>query len=185
MKCVRRRKCLCCGELFRADPRNRRHQRHCGKAACRKASKAASQRRWLAKAENRDYFQGAINVARVQAWRAAHPGYWRRARAGTAPALQEDSSTQGIETHSDSPTPFQHSRCAFLTRKPAALRRVSSAAAKAAGLVQTQQYAKRWAGCRRRGQNSDLPFSRSMEMEADALGMEIAVRVSYKLEAVA
>ena len=102
MKHARRRKCLCCGELFRPDPRNRRHQRHCGEAACRKASKAASQRRWLAKSENRDYFQGAINVARVQAWRAAHPGYWRRPRAQPATALQEDCSTQGIETHSDS-----------------------------------------------------------------------------------
>ena len=58
---ARRRKCLCCGELFRADPRNLRHQRHCGDAACRKASKAASQRRWLAKSENHDYFRGAID----------------------------------------------------------------------------------------------------------------------------
>lgn len=102
MKRARRRKCLCCGELFRPDPRNLRHQRHCGSAACRHASKAASQRRWLAKSGNRDYFQGAINVARVQAWRAAHPGYWRRPGVQTAPALQEDCSAQGIETHSDS-----------------------------------------------------------------------------------
>ena len=102
MKRARRRKCLCCEELFRADPRNLRHQRHCPKPACRKQSKAASQRRWLAKEENRDYFRGAINVARVQAWRAAHPGYWRRPGAKPAPALQEDSSAQGIETHGDS-----------------------------------------------------------------------------------
>ena len=32
MKRARRRKCLCCGELFRPDARNLRHQRHCGKA---------------------------------------------------------------------------------------------------------------------------------------------------------
>jgi len=102
MKRARRRKCLCCGELFRPDARNLRHQRYCGTAACRKASKAASQRRWLAKSENRDYFHGAINVARVQAWRAAHPGYWRCGGAKPAPALQEDCSAQGIETHSDS-----------------------------------------------------------------------------------
>ena len=76
MKRARRRKCLCCGELFRPDARNLRHQRHCPKPACRKASKAASQRRWLSTSDNRDYFRGAINVARVQAWRAAHPGLW-------------------------------------------------------------------------------------------------------------
>lgn len=102
MKRARRRKCLCCGELFRPDARNRQHQRHCPKPACRKSSKAASQRRWLAKSENRDYFHGAINVARVQAWRAAHPGYWHRPGAQAATALQEDSSGQGIETQSDS-----------------------------------------------------------------------------------
>ena len=90
------------GNCFEPDARNLRHQRHCAKPACRKASKAASQRRWLAKAENRDYFRGAINVARVQAWRAAHPGYWRRPGVKPATALQDDSSAQGIETHSDS-----------------------------------------------------------------------------------
>ena len=101
MKRARGRKCLCCGELFRPDARNLRHQRHCPKPACRKASKATSQRRWLAQASNRDYFRGSINVARVQAWRAAHPGYWRRPGVKPAPALQEDSSAQGIETHSE------------------------------------------------------------------------------------
>src|SRR3990172_6920611 len=102
MKRARRRKCLCCGELFRPDARNLRHQRHCPKSACRKASKATSQRRWLAQAANRDYFRGSINVARVQAWRAAHPGYWRRPGVRRGTALQEDSSAQRVETHSDS-----------------------------------------------------------------------------------
>ena len=49
-----------------------------------------------------EYFRGAINVARVRVWRAAHPGYWRRPGAQPAPALQEDSLAQGIETHRDS-----------------------------------------------------------------------------------
>jgi len=102
MKRARRGKCLCCGELFRPDARNLRHQRHCAKPACRKASKAASQRRWLAKTANRDYFRGAINVARVQAWRAAHPGYGRRTGVRPSPALQDHSLAQGLETHSDS-----------------------------------------------------------------------------------
>ncbi len=49
----RRRKCRNCGQLYRPDPRNLRHQRYCSQPACRRASKAASQRRWLAKAANR------------------------------------------------------------------------------------------------------------------------------------
>jgi len=100
----RRRKCLHCGELYRPDPRNLRHQRYCSQPQCRKASKAASQRRWLAKAQNRDYFRGAANVERVRAWRAAHPGYWRRAGAQSTSALQEDSLAQPIETHEKSRT---------------------------------------------------------------------------------
>lgn len=73
----RRRRCLSCGELFEPDCRNRRHQRHCQKPCCRTASKAASQRRWLSKPANCDYFRGPENVLRVQRWRGAHPGYWR------------------------------------------------------------------------------------------------------------
>ena len=84
-----RRKCKCCRTLFRPDPRNRRHQRYCSAALCRAASKAASQARWRAAPENQGYFRGPVNVARVQAWRSCHPGYWRRARpVGTA--LQDD-----------------------------------------------------------------------------------------------
>ena len=89
----RRHKCLNCRRLLRPDPRNVRHQRYCSEPACRKASKMASQARWLAKAQNRNYFQGPVHVARVTAWRAANPGYARRGRR----ALQEDSSTQVVD----------------------------------------------------------------------------------------
>jgi hypothetical protein len=98
MKKRRRRKCQSCGELFRPDARNLRHQRYCSKPACRRASKAASQRRWLAKAPNRDYFRGPEHVERVRAWRAAHPRYWRH----RTPALQEHSSTQLSEIEEQS-----------------------------------------------------------------------------------
>src|SRR6266436_3906894 len=88
-----RRKCKCCLKLFRPDPRNRRHQRYCSATGCRAASKSASQARWLSTPENQGYFRGAVNVARVQAWRSRHPGYWRRGRrVGTA--LQEVSMAQ-------------------------------------------------------------------------------------------
>jgi hypothetical protein len=91
MKRHRRRKCRHCRELFLPDPRNLRHQHCCSKPACRRASKAASQQRWLRKAENHDYFRGPANVQRVRAWRGAHPGYRQRASPQTAVVLQEDS----------------------------------------------------------------------------------------------
>jgi hypothetical protein len=53
-----RRKCKCCLKLFRPNPRNRGHQCYCSAPACRAASKAASQARWLAAPENQGYFRG-------------------------------------------------------------------------------------------------------------------------------
>jgi hypothetical protein len=91
-----RRKCRYCLKLFRPDPRNRRHQRYCSAAACRAASKAASQARWLTAAANQGYFRGPVNVARVQAWRSRHPGYCRRGR-GVSSALQDLSMAQPVD----------------------------------------------------------------------------------------
>ncbi len=99
----RRRKCLNCRQLFRPDPRNVHHQRYCSQADCRGASKTASQRRWLDRPENRDYFHGPEQVARVQRWRAEHPGYWRK-RSFKPNPLQDDSSTQPIDKQKESST---------------------------------------------------------------------------------
>ncbi|MGH8603837.1 MAG: hypothetical protein ACREXR_13995 [Gammaproteobacteria bacterium] len=67
----RRRKCRSCGELFRADVRNLRHQKYCSNAACRKASKVASQRRWLSKPENRGKGKGGEGKrGRIYFWQA-------------------------------------------------------------------------------------------------------------------
>jgi hypothetical protein len=96
-----RRKCKCCLKLFRPDPRNLRHQSYCSAPACKAASKAASQARWLAKPENQDYFRGPENAARVNAWRAGHPGYWRKRRC-TGPALQEVSTAQPVDPAAES-----------------------------------------------------------------------------------
>ena len=105
-----RRKCKCCLKLFRPDPRNRRHQCYCAAPACRAASKTASQARWLAKPENQSYFRGPVTVARVQAWRSRHPGYWRKGRC-VGPALQDVSIAQpigpAIETASLVRSPLQ------------------------------------------------------------------------------
>ncbi len=97
MKKKRRRKCPHCRELCRPDPRNRRHQRYCSKPECQRASKAASQRRWLDQPANREYFRGPAHVERVRQWRAAHPGYWRR-RSQLPLPLQEVISAQPVES---------------------------------------------------------------------------------------
>jgi hypothetical protein len=82
------RKCLCCGLFFLPDHRNRERQRYCSAANCARASKAASQAAWLAQPENSSYFRDPSHVARVQAWRALHPGYGR-GRRRVARALQD------------------------------------------------------------------------------------------------
>jgi hypothetical protein len=107
--------------LFRPDPRNVRHQRYCSSPACRQASKAASQRQWLAQPENRDYFRGAEQVARVQRWRAEHPGYGRRPGASTADALQDDCLTQVIETQQESAFLASEALQEVLSAQPAVL----------------------------------------------------------------
>jgi hypothetical protein len=76
-KAVRKKRCRHCKDLFYPDPRNDGRQKFCSRPECRKASKAESQRRWLNKPENRNYFRNPENVARVQQWRREHPGYWR------------------------------------------------------------------------------------------------------------
>ncbi len=73
----RRRRCPHCHTLFSPDPRTRHRQRYCFREACRKASKASSQKRWIAKSGNRDYWRGPRQIERVRAWRRAHPGYWK------------------------------------------------------------------------------------------------------------
>jgi hypothetical protein len=92
-----RRKCRHCRQLFVPDPCNRYHQRFCSAPACQRASKAQSQRRWLAKPENRDYFCGPENVRRVQQWRAAHPGYARKRGSKAVGPLQEVLPLQPTE----------------------------------------------------------------------------------------
>lgn len=95
MSGITRIKCSHCKQLFTPDARNATRQRYCSQPACRKQSKADSQRRWLQKPENRDYFRGAEHVQRVQRWRAAHPGYWRRSKPGPA-ALQDPLIAQPL-----------------------------------------------------------------------------------------
>ena len=95
-------KCLCCGDLFKADVRNCRRQKYCPKRACRAAGKAARQRRWLAKPANQNYFREADNAARARAWQHAHPGYWRNTARYKSCTLQDALAAQAIEPITES-----------------------------------------------------------------------------------
>jgi len=101
MASIKRKKCCNCKDLFIPDPRNAERQKYCCKPECRKASKAASQERWLAKPENQGYFSGPENVKRVQRWRKAHPGYWRGKRKNKQDALQDSLNAQHAENYDD------------------------------------------------------------------------------------
>lgn len=96
-----RRKCRCCTKFFVPDPRNQTRQHYCSQPACRQASKAASQRRWLSQAGNGDYFRGADQVRRVQLWRKSHPGYWRR----------KHPSSQGTQSLESQPPNLAQGSC--------------------------------------------------------------------------
>lgn len=97
----RRRKCLHCGQFFLPDPRTHDRQKHCSAAPCRRASKRWRQQRWLSKEQNRDYFRDPANTARVQQWRKAHPGYWRRKVPEGETTLQDDCSSQPVDVQED------------------------------------------------------------------------------------
>ena len=93
--------CQNCKRVFHPDHRNVTRQRFCSKPECRHASKVDSQQRWRQKPENVDYFRGSDNVKRVQLWRQANPGYWRRKPpevSADPDALQETLTAQAMET---------------------------------------------------------------------------------------
>jgi hypothetical protein len=99
----RRRRCLCCRDLFNPDPRNRHHQRFCGKPDCQKASKTLSQARWRMKSDNQNYWRGPEEVERVRTWRKSHPEYWKRETAQGKGTLQEDCPAQVVESEQVNP----------------------------------------------------------------------------------
>ena len=76
----RRRRCLCCKELFLSDPRSRYHQKFCSAGECQRVSKARSQKMWREKPQNEGYWRRPENSERVRVWRKANPGYSGGAR---------------------------------------------------------------------------------------------------------
>jgi len=107
-----RRKCKSCLKLFRPHPRSLGRQEYCSAALCKRASKAASQARWLAKPENRDYFRHPVHVARVREWRARKVG---------SDGLQELKVTQVIDPESETRNFAMCSLQEIITAQPAVL----------------------------------------------------------------
>lgn len=91
---IKRKRCRHCNTLFIPDHRNRDRQNYCRLPECRDASKAASQRKWLDKPENQDYFRGPENVKRVQRWRKDNPGYSKRKSKIDPEPLQDPINRQ-------------------------------------------------------------------------------------------
>jgi hypothetical protein len=89
-----RRNCLHCKQLFLPDCRSGQRQRFCGQTDCRKASKRYSQRAWLAKPQNQNYFRDAQNAERVRHWQKEHPGYWENTARYRRRTLQDTCSKQ-------------------------------------------------------------------------------------------
>jgi hypothetical protein len=90
-------KCLCCRDHFIPEPRNQHHQRFCSKPDCRRASKRHSQKVWLAKPENKDYFRDPVHSERVRTWRQKHPGYWKNRKKKSGGTLQDVCPAQGVD----------------------------------------------------------------------------------------
>ncbi len=104
-----KRKCHHCGQHFDPDFRNATRQRYCQESACRKASKSASQRRWLRKPENRDYFRGPEHVQRAQEWRRTHPKTTdgKLVKGEKSPPLQDDCHEQPSDNKTESVNSIQ------------------------------------------------------------------------------
>lgn len=100
MGLIKRIICRHCKRLFPPDYRNKGRQKYCNAPSCRKVSKAASQRKWLQKPENENYFKGPINTRRVQDWRKQNPGYWKRPNLHNY-ALQDRLKAQPSEINKD------------------------------------------------------------------------------------
>jgi len=98
---IKKRKCKNCHTFFLPDSRNASRQRYCSKDQCRKASKKVSQRKWLEKPENQDYFCCPENTKRVQQWRKSHPKYWRQEASDPKTALQDPLNAQPADITGD------------------------------------------------------------------------------------
>ena len=100
MKRRRTKKCHHCSETFEPSPQNADKQCYCNASACKKASKRKANELWRAK--NPNYDKGSEAIARVQVWRASHPGYWRQKTGPLeASTLQDNPILQVVDNEKD------------------------------------------------------------------------------------
>lgn len=74
---VASKRCLNCRRRFQPDPRAARQQRACAREPCRRARRRLKLRSW----RKRHPGSAAPSPAKVRAWAAAYPDYWRQWRA--------------------------------------------------------------------------------------------------------
>jgi len=117
----KKRKCKHCKDFFIPDPKNAYHQKYCSEPDCKKASKAASQKRWRNKPENKNYFSGPDHVQRVRQWRKAHPGYWRKKTSSNPNALQDVLNENAKQKQSVNTNLAKHALQDVLTHQQAVL----------------------------------------------------------------
>jgi hypothetical protein len=114
----RRCHCLHCKELFLPDYRSQERQRHCSKPECRKARKQASQKAWLQKPANMNYFRDDKNAKAVREWQKAHPGYWKNSARWRGRTLKDACPPQLVvqqEVVENSPTRTLQDLCSMQT----------------------------------------------------------------------
>ena len=123
MPCSGTRKCLCCHTFFKPDARSKGRQKYCSQYDCQKASKRASQKKWLQKPHNKDYFSGPENVQRVQQWRANNPGYSKKVSHSPPdkPPLQDDLISQVIDKQEQKPSSEVQALQEIITSQPVVL----------------------------------------------------------------
>jgi hypothetical protein len=92
----RKRKCIHCKELFIPDHRNAYHQRYCTKPDCAKASKAASQHKWLSSNKG-DYFKDPWHTERVREWRKRNIPKSKQTSQTRPKVLQDVLTSQNTE----------------------------------------------------------------------------------------
>lgn len=123
MPCSGTRKCLHCHTFFIPDPRSKGRQKFCSLPDCRKASKKASQKKWLQKPQNQHYFRGPENVLRVQLWRDKNPDYSTRSPLAsvTPQPLQDPLITQDTENNEEKAVLKHETLQDLLTAQPSVL----------------------------------------------------------------
>ncbi len=94
MPCPGTKKCFNCHTFFKPTPQSKGRQNYCSQPDCKKASKKASQKKWLSKPENSHYFNGHDNVLRVQQWREINPNYCHHSNKGSSEVVDSETPLQ-------------------------------------------------------------------------------------------